>query len=83
MRNEMSTPKIIDDHKLTPLLVDPQQAAKALNITREEFYRNVAKICANHGLQPVLVGGRKKYSYQQLVEIVNRCRKNSEPLYEK
>jgi len=73
--------QVIDPHKLPPLLLSPEGAAKCLGISRQEFYRNVSKICAMHGLQPVRVGSVKKYSYSELQKIVDHCVQTGEPLY--
>lgn len=66
-----------------PILLSGKSAAILLGMSKDEFYRNVHKITANHGLKPVMVGRLKKYSYRQLTEIVDRCIEQDVPLYEK
>ncbi len=67
---------------IQPLLLTPEEAATAIGISTDLFYRNVPKIIARHGLTPVLVGKTKKYSLMQLKQIVSKCARTGEPLFE-
>lgn len=69
--------------QLDPLLLTPEECAAVLGIGANTWYAYWTQIAAVHGLTPVVCGRVRKFSYQQLREIVARCVKTQQPLFTK